>query len=71
MAHDYTPEVGLVVSGGNNDGGRGNSINSTYRSQDNGQTFEKLPDLPYRPDGGCVVIASQDEVFRLGGKYYT
>ena len=69
MASDYTPEVGLVVSGGNFDGGRGDNTRSSYRSKDGAVTFEKLPDLPIRPEAGCVVIVSEDEIFRLGGKY--
>lgn len=70
MAHDYTPGVGLIVSGGNFDGGRGKHINSTYQSKDGGVTFNKLPDLPgWKPEAGCVVIVSDDEMFRLGGRY--
>jgi len=68
MASDYTPEVGLVVSGGNFDGGRGDNTRSSYRSKDGAVTFEKLPDLPIRPEAGCVVIVSEDEIFRLGGR---
>merc|ERR1712117_333047 len=70
MASDYTPEVGLVVSGGNLDGGRGKHINSTYQSKDGGVTFNKLPDYPGpKPEAGCVVIVNDDEFFRLGGRF--
>lgn len=68
MVSDYSPEVGLVVAGGNKDGGRGNNLDSVYRSWDYGYQWEALPKLPNRIEAGCLLILNNDEIVHLGGR---
>merc|ERR1712117_46434 len=63
----FSPSVGLVISGGNIDGGRGDNVDKVYRTRD-GVTFEELPDLPEPVDLGCLVIVDDDQMIRLGGR---
>ena len=62
----FTPTVGLVVAGGNNDGGRGANLDSVYRTMD-GVTFDTLPSLYERIEAGCLVIIDDDEMLHMGG----
>lgn len=65
----FDPAVGVVVAGGNNDGGRGANLDSVYRTKD-GVTFDTLPTLYERIEAGCMAIIDDDEVLHFGGNYH-
>ena len=62
----FDPAIGLVIGGGNNDGGRGSNIDSVYRTMD-GVTFDTLPSLYEKIESGCMVIVDTDEILHIGG----
>ena len=64
----FDPAVGVVVAGGNNDGGRGANLDSVYRTKD-GVTFDTLATLYERIEAGCMAIIDDDTVLHFGGNY--
>ena len=64
MAFDYSPEWGLVISGGY-DGE--NYLTSVEQSFD-GINFTPLPDLPIEQYLHCLAIVDDNTLFVTGGK---
>ena len=56
---DFSPEVGIVVAGGQWAGGL--AKNTAEISTDYAATFQSLPNLPERMYGNCVVIVGNKE----------
>ena len=65
-AHNYHPDVGLVVAGGRDIGW--NALKMAVISNDGGRTFTNLPDLPRPLSSAClVIIKDKRQVFVAGG----
>ena len=63
MAYDYSPEWGLVISGGYNGA---NYLTSVEQSFD-GINFTPLPDLPIEQYVHCLAIVDESTIFVTGG----
>ena len=65
---DFTPGAGLIVAGSSQPHSK-----DVERSQDRGQTFTSLPNLPYGEGQGhamlCVAIIDDNTVFIAGGLF--
>jgi len=66
---DFTPGAGLIVAGSSKPHSK-----DVERSEDRGQTFTSLPNLPYGQNQGhamvCVAIIDDNTVFIAGGLFW-
>jgi hypothetical protein len=62
----------LYVLGGQTDINNGSSaVSSVYRSDDDGRTWTRLPDAPWRPRGAVErAVVFRDELYVIGGGTY-
>ena len=65
-SHDFNPEVGLVIAGGNN-GTVMDRVEISPVGDELGAAFEELAPLPEQLTASCLVILDKRTVFVAGG----
>ena len=65
-SHDFHPEVGLVIAGGNN-GTVMDRVEISQVGDELGAAFEELAPLPKQLTASCLVILDERTVFVAGG----
>ena len=65
-SHDFHPEVGLVIAGGNN-GTVMDRVEISPVGNELGAAFEELAPLPKQLTASCLAILSESTVFVAGG----
>jgi len=64
-AHDFRPDVGLILAGGRNNSGL---MKRVEISKDYGATFQELEPLPVARERACVTIVDEKTFYVMGGQ---
>ena len=71
-AHDYNPNVGLLMVGGelcgSGSAGCGTGTQKTLLSSDGGETFEEKTDIPEEVEAACGVFLNDTAFMLMGGR---